>query len=139
MSFFVYIMASGPYGTLYIGSTDNLAKRVEDHQQKVRPRSFTAKYGVDKLVWFEAFELRENAFRRERQMKEWRRKWKIQLIEELNPAWADLSEDLTTCSCSAKAGGRPFSLDPGFRRDERVYLRASYVQTRSPALGGRRS
>jgi putative endonuclease len=94
MSFYVYMMASGPYGTLYVGHTDDLAKRVEDHKQKVRPKSFTAKYGVDKLVWFETFELRENAFRRERQMKEWRRKWKIELIEADNPTWADLGEQL---------------------------------------------
>jgi len=96
MSFFVYILGSGPYGTLYIGSTDDLAKRVYDHKQKARPRSFTAKYGVDRLVWFETFEMRENAFRRERQMKEWRRRWKIALIEEMNPRWDDLSEQLNS-------------------------------------------
>jgi putative endonuclease len=59
----------------------------------MRP-GFTAKYGVSRLVWFENFESRENAFLRERQMKEWRRKWKIQLIEEQNPRWDDLYEDL---------------------------------------------
>ena len=94
MSFFVYILASAPYGTLYIGSTDDLAKRVYEHKEKVRPRAFTAKYDVTRLVWFETFEERENAFRRERQMKEWRRKWKIELIEAENPTWADLYEDL---------------------------------------------
>jgi putative endonuclease len=93
MSFYVYIVASAPYGTLYIGSTDNLAKRVHEHREKMRP-GFTAKYGVSRLVWFENFESRENAFLRERQMKEWRRKWKIQLIEEQNPRWDDLYEDL---------------------------------------------
>jgi putative endonuclease len=94
MSFHVYIMVSGPYGTLYIGHTDDPAKRVWDHREKARPKSFTAKYGVDKLVWFESFELRENAFRRERQMKEWRRGWKVELIEAMNPTWADLGDDL---------------------------------------------
>jgi putative endonuclease len=60
---------------------------------KVRP-GFTANYGVDKLVWFQAFELRENAFRRERQIKEWRRGWKLRLIEDSNPDWRDLYDDL---------------------------------------------
>jgi putative endonuclease len=94
MSFYTYIVASGPYGTLYIGHTDDLARRVFEHREKARPASFTAKYGVTKLVWFESFELRENAFRRERQIKEWRRKWKIELIEAENPTWRDLYDDL---------------------------------------------
>jgi putative endonuclease len=93
MSFYVYILASAPYGTLYIGYTDNLAKRIDEHREKVRG-GFTEKYGVTSLVWFENFELRENAFRRERQMKEWKRKWKIELTEAENPEWRDLYDDL---------------------------------------------
>jgi len=93
MSFYTYIMASGPYGTLYTGSTDSLSKRVYEHREKIRG-GFTAKYGVDKLVWFQNFETREGAFRRERQIKEWRRRWKVQLIEEMNPEWKDLGEEL---------------------------------------------
>ncbi len=93
MSFYTYILASGPYGTLYAGSTDNLARRVWEHREKVR-RGFTAKYDVTKLVWFEAHETREHAFRRERQIKEWRRKWKIVLIEAENPTWRDLYDNL---------------------------------------------
>ena len=93
MSFYAYIMASGPYGTLYTGSTDNLCKRVYELREKVR-RGFTAKYGVDKLVWFQNFESREGAFRRERQIKEWKRRWKIELIEAMNPEWKDLGEEL---------------------------------------------
>jgi putative endonuclease len=93
MSFFVYIMASAPYGTLHTGHTDDLARRVYEHRNKLR-RGFASKYGIDKLVWFETFEERENAFRRERQIKEWRRKWKIELIEAENPAWRDLGEEL---------------------------------------------
>jgi putative endonuclease len=93
MSFYVYIVASRPYGTLYIGHTDDLSRRIFEHREKVRP-GFTAKYGVTRLVWFEAFESRENAFRRERRMKEWRRKWKIELIEEMNPLWDDLYEQI---------------------------------------------
>jgi len=91
--FYAYIMASGPYGTLYTGSTDDLGRRVYEHREKVRP-GFTAKYGVTKLVWYEAFEERENAFRRERRIKEWRRKWKVDLIEAMNPNWDDLYESL---------------------------------------------
>ncbi|MBP7816929.1 MAG: GIY-YIG nuclease family protein [Phenylobacterium sp.] len=91
--FYTYILASQRNGTLYTGSTDNLAKRVFEHREKVR-RGFTANYGVDRLVWFQAFELRENAFRRERQIKEWRRAWKLRLIEEKNPDWRDLGDDL---------------------------------------------
>jgi putative endonuclease len=93
MGFYTYIVASGPYGTLYTGSTDDLGRRVYEHREKLRA-GFTAKHGVTKLVWYEPFEERENAFRRERRIKEWRRKWKIELIEAMNPTWADLYEEL---------------------------------------------
>lgn len=91
MSFYTYILASRRNGTLYTGSTDNLAKRVYEHQEKVRG-GFTAKYGVNILVWYEQFETRDAAFKRERQIKEWRRVWKLELIEKTNPWWQDLSE-----------------------------------------------
>jgi putative endonuclease len=91
--FYTYILASQRNGTLYTGSTDDIARRVFEHREKVH-RGFTSKYGVEKLVWFESFELRENAFRRERQIKEWRRVWKLRLIEEMNPEWRDLGDDL---------------------------------------------
>jgi putative endonuclease len=94
LAFFVYIVASQRNGTLYIGSTDGLARRVWEHKQKLRP-GFTKAYDVDKLVWFETFLSRENAFRRERRMKTWNRAWKIKLIERFNPGWRDLYEDLT--------------------------------------------
>ena len=91
--FYTYILASRRNGTLYTGSTDNLSKRVFEHKEKMR-LGFTAKYDVHMLVWFEPFELRENAFRRERQIQEWRRAWKLRLIEENNPDWRDLYDDL---------------------------------------------
>lgn len=91
--FCTYIMASRRNGTLYTGSTDNLAKRVYEHRDAVRP-GFTQKYGVRMLVWFEGHETRAGAFRRERQIKEWRRKWKLRLIEDQNPTWRDLNEEL---------------------------------------------
>ncbi len=93
MSFYVYIVASGRNGTIYVGSNDDLAKRIWEHKEKVRD-GFTKTYGCDQLVWFETFEERENAFRRERRIKEWRRSWKLMLIEENNPTWADLYDRL---------------------------------------------
>ena len=91
--FHVYMMASGRNGTLYTGSCEDLPIRVEQHKAK-RFGGFTAKYGVDKLVWFESHPSREQAFRRERQIKEWKRIWKLQLIESRNPNWIDLYADL---------------------------------------------
>ncbi|MFC4440728.1 GIY-YIG nuclease family protein [Caulobacter henricii] len=91
MAFHVYIMASRRNGTLYIGHTDDLARRVFEHQS--RERGFTAKYGCTMLVWCELHETRESAQIRERQMKEWRRVWKLRLIEESNPDWRDLAQD----------------------------------------------
>ena len=93
MSFYTYILASRRNGTLYTGSTDNLARRIYEHQEKVRS-GFAAKYDVTLLVWFEQFETREGAFKRERQIKEWKRVWKLELIEKTNPWWRDLSETL---------------------------------------------
>ena len=93
MSFYAYIMASGRNGTLYTGSTDNLARRVYEHQERVRS-GFASKYDCVLLVWFEPFDTREGAFKRERQIKEWKRIWKIELIEKINPWWRDLSETL---------------------------------------------
>ena len=94
MTFSVYIVASGRNGTIYTGMTDDLARRVWEHKTRAM-RGFTAKYGCDMLVWFEAHETRESAFRRERRIKEWRRSWKVLLIEAANPAWADLYETLS--------------------------------------------
>ncbi|MDP1739168.1 MAG: GIY-YIG nuclease family protein [Caulobacter sp.] len=93
MAFYVYILASQRNGTLYIGSTDDITKRTWEHREGIRA-GFTKQYGVHILVWFEAFETRGGAFRRERQMKKWNRLWKIRLIERSNPGWRDLFEDL---------------------------------------------
>jgi len=89
MTFFVYILASRRNGTLYTGSTDDLAQRVWEHKEKIRG-GFTAKYGVDRLVWWEDGASREGDLVRERQIKRWNRAWKIELIERFNPAWRDL-------------------------------------------------
>ena len=90
---YVYLLASKPYGTLCTGVTSDLRKRIFEHKCKAPP-GFTAKYGVDKLVWFEAHESAEAAIRREKQIKEWRRNWKISLIERDNQHWVDLYASL---------------------------------------------
>ena len=92
MSFYTYILASKRSGTLYTGHTDDLGQRVSDHKSGSIP-GFTAKYGITLLVWFEEHGSRDEAFRRERQIKEWKRSWKIEMIERLNPRWLDLLED----------------------------------------------
>lgn len=89
MSFYVYILSSKRNGTLYIESTDDLAKRVWEHKTKAY-EGFTAKYGVDRLVWYDVHDSREAAFTRERQIKKWKRAWKLELIEATNPDWEDL-------------------------------------------------
>ena len=76
-------------GTLYVGSTTDLVRRVWEHKVKAI-HSFTAKYGVDRLVWYEIHESAAAAAQRERRIKEWRRAWKIELIEQDNPQWIDL-------------------------------------------------
>lgn len=93
MTFWVYILASKRNGTLYTGSTDDISKRVYQHKTK-QTKGFTAQYGVDKLVWMEAHPSRQSAFTRERQIKEWKRTWKIELIERDNPDWIDLYETI---------------------------------------------
>ncbi len=93
--FFVYILASKRNGTLYVGVTNNLARRMLEQKGKLVP-GFTRKYGVDLLVYFEAFDSILEARAREHSMKRWRRAWKIKLIEESNPAWADLTGKLNS-------------------------------------------
>ena len=88
--YFVYLLASKPYGTLYVGVTSDLAKRMAEHKGKLVP-GFTAKYGVTQLVWFECHEENASALQREKRIKEWKRDWKINLIETNNPHWLDLT------------------------------------------------
>ena len=93
MLFFVYILASQPHGTLYVGVTSDLVQRIWQHKIKAVP-GFTTKYAMDQLVWYKAHQDWEAAIRREKQIKEWKRTWKIQLIERENPHWIDLYYDL---------------------------------------------
>lgn len=91
--YFVYILASRRNGTLYIGVTNDLARRVGEHKAKLVP-GFTRRYGVDNLVYFEEYGSILQARERERALKRWQRAWKLALIEKDNPEWRDLAEDL---------------------------------------------
>ena len=89
----VYILASRERGTLYVGVTSNLAKRVWEHKSGL-VAGFTEKYGVHKLVWFERHESMYAAIAREKQIKSWQRAWKLELVEKTNTGWQDLYRDL---------------------------------------------
>ena len=92
---YVYILSSGRNGTLYIGVTNNLVRRVWEHKTKL-VQGFTSQYGVDKLVYYEEYQDITMAIQREKRLKEWLRKWKISLIEKNNPYWQDLFDQLST-------------------------------------------
>ena len=90
----VYILASRRNGTLYVGVTSNLVKRIWEHRQNIA-EGFTQRYGVHCLVWFELHGEMNAAIQREKQLKKWRRAWKVELIEQENPQWDDLWLSLT--------------------------------------------
>jgi len=100
--YYVYILASKPNGTLYIGMTNNLSRRVWEHRQGLVPvipaqagihvSSFTKRYNVHRLVYSESFARPQDAIQREKRLKKWNRAWKIRLIESTNPGWKDLSQ-----------------------------------------------
>ena len=89
----VYLLASKWRGTLYVGVTSDLLKRIWEHKSDL-VEGFTKKYGVHDLVWFEQHETMESAILREKAIKAWQRNWKIRLIEESNPKWIDLYPEL---------------------------------------------
>ncbi len=91
--FYVYILASKQNGTLYTGVTSDLVKRIYEHKNNVVD-GFTKKYNVHQLVWYEIHESAEAAIMREKQIKNWQRKWKLTLIESNNPQWKDLYDDV---------------------------------------------
>ena len=94
MSYYVYILASGKHGTLYIGVTNDLLRRTYEHREHV-VEGFTQKYNVTRLVYFELHEEIEAAIAREKKLKHWNRDWKIDLIARTNPDWVDLFENLS--------------------------------------------
>ena len=89
----VYILASKPNGTLYIGVTSDLIQRIWQHKSNM-VKGFTKRYGVHRLVWYEVHESMESAIQREKAIKKWNRVWKIELIEKNNPTWGDLYNDI---------------------------------------------
>jgi putative endonuclease len=92
--YFVYILANRRRGVLYVGMTNDLARRLSEHKGKVVP-GFTKKYGVTLLVYYEEYESLDEAREREHVLKRWRRDWKFTLIEKLNPDWRDLADELS--------------------------------------------
>jgi putative endonuclease len=89
-SYYVYILASHKQGTLYVGVTNNLERRIWEHKTG-NVKGFTSQYAVKQLVYFEETDSIEAAIAREKQLKNWKRNWKIELIEQTNPTWEDLS------------------------------------------------
>jgi len=95
MSCWVYILASGPGGTLYVGVTNNLARRIYEHRNGLVP-GFTKRYGVKRLVYFEEHTTAPLAIQREKNIKHWPREWKIDLIVSMNPEWRDLYDEIAS-------------------------------------------
>ena len=90
---YVYIITNQPFGTLYIGVTSDLVKRIHQHKQKLVD-GFSKQYGLDRLVYYEIHDSMEAAILREKQMKEWQRNWKLRQIMEKNPEWDDLTAEI---------------------------------------------
>jgi putative endonuclease len=95
MPYYVYLLASKKHGTLYLGVTRDIVRRSYEHRTKAVD-GFTSRYGVDKLVWFEIYDDAATAIAREKELKKWRRDWKIRLIEEQNPGWVDLYPSISS-------------------------------------------
>jgi len=91
--YFVYILASRPNGALYTGVTNNVWRRIEEHKDGLASKH-TSKYKIFNLVYFETFNQIEDAIAREKQLKKWKRAWKVELIEKMNPDWRDLSRPI---------------------------------------------
>ncbi|GAA0649559.1 GIY-YIG nuclease family protein [Brevundimonas lenta] len=91
--FYVYLLASGPCGWLYVGVTNDLVRRVAEHKEGLVP-GYTAERGIDRLVWYETHRYIDQAILREKRIKRWLREWKFALVEENNPRWADLYGEL---------------------------------------------
>jgi putative endonuclease len=110
----VYIVAHKPLGVIYIGVTSSLWNRVATHKQG-EIKGFTQKYNVKVLVWYEYHHSMDAAIKREKQIKEWKRDWKIELIEKFNPAWDDLHDRIDPISTLVELES---DKDSGFRRND---------------------
>ena len=93
--YYIYIMTNKRNGTFYVGVTSNLENRIEEHKQKFNPKSFTSLHDLNRLVYFEVTNDVEVALGREKQLKRWKRLWKLNLIEQMNANWEDLSLNLS--------------------------------------------
>jgi putative endonuclease len=93
MSFWVYILASKPFGTLYVGVTNDVSRRIYEHREGLFA-GFTKKYGVKMLVYYEEHATAAEAIQREKNIKHWSRAWKIELVRKMNPEWRDLFDDI---------------------------------------------
>jgi putative endonuclease len=113
----VYILASRPNGTLYVGVTSDLIRRIWQHKTDAID-GFTSKYGVKLLVYFEAHASIADAILREKQIKEWKREWKIGLIERDNPVWRDRYEEILGGEEGKQPNSSTAPLDSGFRRND---------------------
>ncbi len=92
-TFYVYMTANNHRTVIYTGKSSDIQRRIKEHKRKLSPKSFTARYNVDRSVYFESFQSNEEAVQREQQIKAGSRKKKVDLIEKNNPEWKDLSED----------------------------------------------
>ena len=93
MAYYVYILASRKDGAIYIGVTNDILRRIYEHRQKA-VAGFTSKYNITRLVWFGNYEDAYSAISREKELKKWKRSWKVRLIEAQNPKWHDLYESI---------------------------------------------
>ena len=117
-TFAVYILCNEPYGTLYVGFTNDLVRRMHEHRSAVVD-SFTKQYALKQLVYIEPFKYVNDAIAREKQLKRWQRQWKINAIDQTNPDWRDLAVDLLgmepVISVEKNKG-----MDPGFPHEVRA-------------------
>ena len=114
--YFVYIMASRRYGTLYVGVTNDIMRRAWEHKEKLVD-GFTKRHGVHRLVYYEAFSDVTDAIACEKRLKRWHRTWKIDLIQSKNPEWRDLYDEFAALNChpgqaESAEGARSASRDP---------------------------
>ena len=131
---FVYVLASKPNGTLYVGVTSDLVQRVGEHRENTTP-GFTSEYGVHRLVWFERHEDIQNAIRREKQVKTWRRAWRLDLVRSSNPQWTDLWDDVS--AVGGEIMGMPDRrTDSCLRGNDEVEAGAGYRSSLSESWSG---
>jgi putative endonuclease len=136
MAYYVYILASRKDGAIYIGVTNDLVRRIYEHRIKAVP-GFTSKYNITGLVWFEIYEDPVSAISREKELKQWKRNWKVRLIEAQNPDWKgctalSVSESVISEQCEAP---NPDSRDSGFASPTRLGMTGAVTPWQREAAG----